>query len=53
MKKINSNWYTRGKYGREWREIIDTENEKLYSMGQYPTKIKKEDLPKEDRKSVV
>ncbi len=47
MKKINSNWYTRGKYGREWREIIDTENEKLYSMGQYPTKIKKEDLPKD------
>ncbi len=47
MKKINSNWYTRGKFGRKLRETVDIENEELYAMGQYQTKIKKEDLPED------
>lgn len=47
MKKICSDWYTRGKFGRQTREIIDKENEFLYAKGLYPTKIKKEELPKD------
>ena len=47
MARINSNWYTKGKFDRKnWRNTLDTENEFLYSKGRYPTKIKKEDLPK-------
>ena len=46
MVRINSNWYTKGKFDRKnWRNTLDTENEFLYSKGRYPTKIKKEDLP--------
>lgn len=45
MKKLNSNWYTKGKFGREIRKTIDKENEFLYSKGMYPTKIREEDLP--------
>ena len=45
MKRINSNVYTRGKFGKNPRETVDTDNEFLYSHGIYPTKIKKEDLP--------
>ena len=47
MKKINSNWYTEGKFGKRFRETLDRENKNLYSKGIYPTKIKKEDLPKD------
>lgn len=48
MSRINSNWYTKGKFDRKnWRNTIDTENEFLYSKGRYPTKIRKEDLPKD------
>ena len=43
MARINSNWYTKGKFDRKnWRNTINTENEFLYSKGRYPTKIKKE-----------
>lgn len=44
MKKINSYFYTKGKFGKRLRETLDTENEYLYAQGRYPTKIKKEDL---------
>lgn len=47
MSKINVNFYTKGKFGKSYRETIDTDNEYLYSKGYYPTKIKKEDLPKD------
>ena len=48
MARINSNWYTKGKFDRKnWRNTLDTENEFLYSKGRYPTKIKKEALPKD------
>lgn len=47
MKRISSLLYTKGRYGKGYRETIDTDNENLYSFGRYPTKIKKEDLPKE------
>lgn len=45
MSKICTNFYTKGKFGKGFRETIDTNNEYLYSKGHYPTKIKKEDLP--------
>lgn len=45
MSKICANFYTKGKFGKRYRETIDTNNEYLYSKGYYPTKIKKEDLP--------
>lgn len=45
MKRINSNVYTRGNFGKNPRETVDTDNEFLYFHGIYPTKIKKEDLP--------
>ena len=45
MKKINAYFYTKGKFGKGFREILDTENEYFYSLGRYPTKIKREDLP--------
>lgn len=44
MKKLNANVYTRGRFGKGFREILDTDNEFLYSNGRYPTKIRKEDL---------
>lgn len=43
-KRLNSNWYTVGKFGKRFRETMDTKNEYLYSKGRYPTKIKNEDL---------
>ena len=46
MKKINAYFYTKGKFGKRIRETLDRDNEYLYSLGHYPTKIKKEDLPK-------
>ena len=47
MKKIVAYFYTKGKFGKGFRETIDTNNEYLYSRGRYPTKIKKEDLPED------
>ena len=47
MKKINANFYTKGKFDRGFRETVNTDNEYLYSMGHYPTKIREEDLPKD------
>lgn len=48
MVKINSNWYTKGKFDRKnWRNTLDIDNEYLYSKGRYPTKIREEDLPKD------
>ena len=47
MKKFNSPIYTEGKFGKGFREIVDTDNEFLYSYGVYPTKIKREDLPED------
>lgn len=46
MKKLNSFLYTRGKYCRKRRYVVDNDadNEFLYSKGLYHTKIKREDL---------
>lgn len=44
-KRINSFIYTKGKFGKGWRETCDTDNKFLYSHGRYPTKITAEDLP--------
>lgn len=46
-KRINSLIYTFGKFGKGWREILDTDNPNLYSHGRYPTKITADDLPKD------
>lgn len=45
MKKIDAYFYTEGKLGKRFRETLARDNEYLYSLGKYPTKIKKEDLP--------
>ena len=45
--RINSYIYTYGKFGKGFREILDTENKFLYSHGRYPTKIVAEDLPED------
>ncbi|WP_295039521.1 hypothetical protein [uncultured Fibrobacter sp.] len=45
--RINSFIYTYGKFGKGFREILDTENKFLYSHGHYPTKIVAEDLPED------
>ena len=45
MKKINAYFYTKGKFGKRINKTVDIDNEYLYSLGHYPTKIKKEDLP--------
>ena len=47
MKKINSKWYTEGKFVKKLMKILDRENKNLYSKGLYPTKIRKDDLPKD------
>ena len=47
MNRINANFYTKGKFGRSFRETVNTDNEYLYSMGYYPTKIRAGDLPKD------
>jgi len=46
-KRIKAICYTKGHFGKGFREIVDTDNEYLYSMGTYPTKLKKEDLPED------
>lgn len=47
MNKINAIFYTKEKFGKKFRETVDTDNEYLYSKGRYPTKIKEEDLPED------
>ena len=44
VKQIKSLLYTKGHFGKGFRETVDTDNENLYSHGRFPTKIKKEDL---------
>jgi len=46
-KRIRSNIYTQGKFGKGFRETLDTENKFLYSHGLYPTKITAGDLPED------
>ena len=46
-KRITSNFYTHGKFGRRVREIVDTDNPFLYSCGRYLTKITPDDLPED------
>lgn len=43
-KRLNSYLYTKGKYGRGYREVLDEDNPFLYSRGRYPTKITPDDL---------
>ena len=45
MKRIHAYIYTKGKFGKEFREIVDTDNPFLYSGGYNRTKIRQEDLP--------
>ena len=44
-KRIGSNVYTKGKYGKRNHWPTDTDNPYLYSYGRYPTKLQQEDLP--------
>ena len=46
-KRITAYLYTHGKFGRGWRETVDTDNPFLYSHGRYLTKITPEDLPED------
>ena len=46
-KKFGSFLYTKGKFGKGFRETLDTDAEFLYSRGRYPTKIREEDLPED------
>lgn len=46
-KRLNSIIYTKGKFGRRWRETLDRDNPFLYSRGRYPTKITAADLPED------
>ena len=34
-------FYTKGKFGKRINKTVDIDNEYLYSLGHYPTKIKK------------
>ena len=45
LKRIVAAVYTQGKFGKKWRETLDTDNPCLYSGGRYPTRITAEDLP--------
>lgn len=40
MSRIKALFYTKGKFGKGFRETLDRDNEYLYSKGRYPTKIK-------------
>ena len=46
-KRIGSDVYTCGHFGKGWREICDTENPCLYAHGTYPTKLTAQDLPED------
>ncbi len=45
MKRIRAFVYTKGKFGKGFRETLDRDNQFLYSGGYYRTKIKAEELP--------
>ena len=47
MKRLNSFLYTKGKFGKGYRQTADINTEYLYSKARYKTKIKKEDLPED------
>ena len=44
-KKIGAYLYTIGKFGKGYREVINTDYPFLYSGGVYPTKLTASDLP--------
>lgn len=46
-KRINASIYTKGKFGRRFRETLDLDNPYLYSHGRYATKITADDLPED------
>ena len=46
-KRITSEIYTYGKFGKRLRETLDCDNPFLYSKGIYPTKITANDLPED------
>ena len=41
MKRLNSFLYTKGKFGKGYRQTADINTEYLYSKARYKTKIKK------------
>lgn len=45
MKRIHAFVYTQGRFGKGYRETLDTDNPFLYSGGYNRTKITAEDLP--------
>ena len=47
VKRIKAPLYTKGMFGKKYREISNQDTEFLYSSGKYPTKIKAEDLPED------
>ncbi len=44
-KRVTADFYTKGKFGKGYRQTECQDNPFLYSLGQYPTKITEEDLP--------
>lgn len=46
-KRIGANYYTMGKFGKRYRETLDTKNTNLYALGRYPTTLTKDDLPED------
>lgn len=46
-KRFNSIFYTEGKFGKGFREVVNRGSKNLYSKGHYPTKITPEDLPED------
>lgn len=46
-KRITAAVYTHGRFGRGFREILDTNNPYLYSHGRYPTKLTDADMPED------
>ena len=47
QKKLKSNLYTKGKFGKQIREILFTDTEFLYEEGRRKSNIKEEDLPED------
>lgn len=46
-KRIGADVYTQEKFGKGYRETVDTDNPLLYSDGRYPTKLTADDLPED------
>ena len=44
-KKVGAYFYTIGKFGKGYRQAINTDSPYLYSSGIYPTKLTASDLP--------